>query len=168
MLSLLENFWLASLKTIYFESVDFANDELTNLLSNCPTLKDLTLKKCKDITDFEINSIYLNFENLNIYEEEVGDKYEINDFDSNDHETVFEIFAPKLKRIDFSGRPIRSYYIGNNLNPLVSVDFNFDNPSTFSVFWKTKKTIRYGRFIKNFYHTKILKLSNWCTMVCIN
>lgn len=65
-----------------------------------------------------------------------------------DDYTVIEITAPKLKRIKFSSRPIRSNYIGNSLNSLELAEFNFNYPLAFTTFQKTKETIAIGGLLR--------------------
>ncbi|XP_039118579.1 F-box/LRR-repeat protein At3g26922-like isoform X2 [Dioscorea cayenensis subsp. rotundata] len=142
-------FCLATLRKLHLELVEFTDEDLEVLLSNCPALKYLTLKNCNKDTHLRVFAKNSHLENLNIHE------------DDWNLETDLLVSAPNLLTLNFSGMPKRERFFVENLKSLVSVNFDFS--STYCHVWDPEDHFLFGQFIENFCHVKSLKLSNWCT-----
>ncbi|XP_039146691.1 putative F-box/FBD/LRR-repeat protein At1g66300 isoform X3 [Dioscorea cayenensis subsp. rotundata] len=143
-------FCLASLRKLHLELVEFTNEDLEVLLSNCPSLKYLTLKNCSKYTHLRVFAKNSHNENLNIHE------------DGLNSETDLLVSAPNLLTLNFSGQSKRERFFGENLKSLVSVNFNFS--STYRHIWDPEDCFLFGQFIDHFCYVKSLKLSNWCIL----
>lgn len=156
-----ESFCLPSLKTLYLEEVVLDDDDLESLLCDCP-VEHLTLKNCNRKNGLTIDANYSHIETLDIDEDSVDEA----------DDSAVEILAPSLLTLNIFGKPNIYRYIVKDLESLLSISFNFVYPSKFTALWKSQPILYrklledFGKFMEDFLHAQVVKLSCWCAMVC--